>query len=396
MSVKSGKGKSGSTSAKVFVEENKDMGEMENLGIETVYDVTLQLLSSINVSQSAMENRLHLDDYGGPQCLASNLHVDLKTGLRREQVLAYRQKFGANRFPDSPIDTYWKLLAEALSDTTLVILSIASIVSLVIGIYQDPEIGWVEGAAILIAVFAVSSISAGNDYNKQLQFRDLENASAKDELCSIMRDETMDRYPVEDIVVGDILCLQTGDAVPADCIIIDNSEITTNEASLTGEGEDLKKSTRDDCFLLSSCLVVEGDDCHALVIAVGKHSQWGKIKENLRVTVSNTPLQDKLEEMTKKVRCELFSHCYFRPIAGLGSVLWPENTTDLFSPPQTNRLASSECSSQCSPSLPWSLTSGREGMVRTSLGVSSRHSSWLLQSSWSPFLKDCLLLSQLH
>ena len=273
-----------------------------NIGVETGYDVTLALLSSLNVGQAAVENRMHLDDYGGQHCLATNLGVDPKCGLRRDQVLKHRQKFGANRFPDSPIDSYWDLLYEALSDTTLVVLSISAIISLVIGIYQDPVIGWVEGAAILIAVFAVSTITAGNDYNKQLQFRDLEKSSAKDEQCSIVREETIDRYPVSDLVVGDILVLQTGDAVPADCIIMDNNQVVTNEASLTGEGDDLKKSYMEDCFLLSSCLIVEGDDCRAMVIAVGKHSQWGKIKENLRVTVTNTPLQDKLEEMTKQVR----------------------------------------------------------------------------------------------
>ena len=277
------------------------LNSIENIGVETVYEVTVALMSSLNVSQAAAENRMHLDDYGGQECLATNLGVDVKVGLRRDQVLKHRQKFGSNRFPDSPIDSYWDLLLEALSDSTLVILSIAAIISLVIGIYQDPVIGWVEGAAILIAVFAVSSISAGNDYNKQLQFRDLEKSSAKDELCSILREESVDRYPVSDIVVGDIIVLQTGDQVPADCVIVDHGDVVTNEASLTGEGDDLKKSYNDDCFLLSSCLIVEGDDCRAMVIAVGKQSQWGKIKENLRVTVTNTPLQEKLEEMTKRI-----------------------------------------------------------------------------------------------
>ena len=89
--------------------------------------------------------------------------------------------------------------------------------------------------------------------------------------------------------------------VPADCIVIDNHEVVVNEASLTGEGDDLKKSMDGDCFLLSSCLVVEGDEVRALAIAVGKQSQWGKIKENLKVVISNTPLQDKLEEMTKQI-----------------------------------------------------------------------------------------------
>jgi len=285
------------------------MGDtLGDLGVETVYEVTLKLLGSFNVSQSAAENRLHLDDYGGALCVAQNMNVDVKSGLRKDQVLLQRTKFGKNRFPDSPIDSYWTLLFDALSDTTLVILIISAVISLVIGIYEDPLIGWVEGTAILVAVFSVSSITAGNDYTKQLQFRELENSSAKDELCSIVRDESIDRYPVTEVVVGDIIVLQTGDAVPADCILLDHKEMMVNEASLTGEGEDVKKTFEEDCFLLSSSLVVEGDDCHAMVIAVGRNSQWGAIKENLRVTVTNTPLQDKLEEMTKQVNTHSHMH----------------------------------------------------------------------------------------
>ena len=311
------------------------MGDaLGDLGVETVYEVTLKLLGSFNVSQSAAENRLHLDDYGGALCVAQNMNVDVKSGLRKEQVLLQRTKFGKNRFPDSPIDSYWTLLFDALSDTTLVILIISAVISLVIGIYEDPLIGWVEGTAILIAVFSVSSITAGNDYTKQLQFRELENSSAKDELCSIVRDESIDRYPVTEVVVGDIIVLQTGDAVPADCILLDHKEMMVNEASLTGEGEDVKKTFDEDCFLLSSSLVVEGDDCHAMVIAVGRNSQWGAIKENLRVTVTNTPLQDKLEEMTKQVRetrpvsfAELFSFLSLSPSLPLS--LSPSLSTSL-------------------------------------------------------------------
>lgn len=74
-----------------------------------------------------------------------------------------------------------------------------------------------------------------------------------------------------------------------------------NEASLTGEPDDLKKSRDSDPFLLSSCLITEGEEVRAVVIGIGLHSQWGKIKANLVSESVNTPLQDKLEEMTKLV-----------------------------------------------------------------------------------------------
>lgn len=90
--------------------------------------------------------------------------------------------------------------------------------------------------------------------------------------------------------------------IPADAIILSNNVVLTNESSLTGEPDDLKKSSTGDCFLLSSCLITNGEDCRAIVIGIGSNSQWGKIKANLVSEAVNTPLQDKLEEMTTQVQ----------------------------------------------------------------------------------------------
>jgi magnesium-transporting ATPase (P-type) len=89
--------------------------------------------------------------------------------------------------------------------------------------------------------------------------------------------------------------------IPADSLICTPNTIQTNESSLTGEPDDLNKSIHKDCFLLSSCLVTKGEDCKGCVVGIGAHSQWGKIKANLVSEAVNTPLQDKLEEMTTQV-----------------------------------------------------------------------------------------------
>lgn len=89
--------------------------------------------------------------------------------------------------------------------------------------------------------------------------------------------------------------------IPADCILLEGSYVKCNESSLTGEPDDVKKTKDQDCFLLSSCLLTEGEDCKAIAIGIGPHSQWGKIKANLVTESVNTPLQDKLADMTKLV-----------------------------------------------------------------------------------------------
>lgn len=264
-------------------------------------ELTQSLLDSLNVEQAREDNRKHLDELGGIEILAKIIGVNPTTGWRHDEVQAMRQRFGTNAFPESPMDSYFTLLLRALSDGILLILIAASTVSLIIGVLTHPEDGWIEAVAIFIAIFLVSNITAGNDYSKQLQFRALEASSQNDERASVLRDGSIERINPKDIVVGDIVVLQAGDSIPADCILMDKSTVLSNESSLTGEPEDIKKTRDKDCFLLSSCLITEGEDCKALVIGIGTRSQWGKIKANLVSEAVNTPLQDKLEDMAKWV-----------------------------------------------------------------------------------------------
>lgn len=259
------------------------------------------MLDSLNVEQQRDDNRKSLDGLGGIDALVKLIGVDPAVGWSHQQVESMREAFGTNTFPETPMDSYLKLLLETLSDPIEIILIAASTVSLIIGLLTRPEDGWVESVAIFIAIFLVSNISAGNDYSKQLQFRALEKSSAADDRTSVLRGGAIERINPKDLVVGDILVLQAGDAIPADSIILDKVVVLSNESSLTGEPDDLKKTREKDCFLLSSCLVTEGEDCKALVIGIGTRSQWGKIKANLVSESVNTPLQDKLEEMAKQV-----------------------------------------------------------------------------------------------
>eukprot|EP01040_Poterioochromonas_malhamensis_P007392 gene7392-7974_t len=263
--------------------------------------LTQSVLDSLNVEQARAENRKALESLGGTDALIKMIGVNLSTGLTHKQVEDLRARFGNNEYPETPLDSYLALLFEALTDGTLMILIGAATVSLIIGVLTHPDDGWIEGSAIFIAIFLVSNISAGNDYSKQLQFRALEHSSADDERCSVLREGNIERINPRDLVVGDVLVLQAGDMIPADSIMLDHFNVLSNESSLTGEPDDLKKNANHDCFLLSSCLITEGEDCKGLVIGIGTHSQWGKIKANLVTESVNTPLQDKLEDMATNI-----------------------------------------------------------------------------------------------
>ena len=170
--------------------------------------LTQSLLNSFNVEQARKENRQALDEIGGIDALVKLIGVNLQTGLTESQVQQLRAKFGTNQYPETPLDSYLTLFLEALTDGTLLILIAAASVSLILGVVTHPEDGWIEGAAIFIAIFLVSNIAAGNDYSKQLQFRALEHSSAADERCSVLRDGKILRVNPVDLVVGDVLVLQ--------------------------------------------------------------------------------------------------------------------------------------------------------------------------------------------
>ena len=171
------------------------------------------VIDSINVPQGRAENKAILDSLrshgsSGVDALVDMVGVDITLGLTPHQIEANRTIFGTNAMPSSPTTSYFMLLIAALSDTTLLILIAAACVSFAIGYWEDPKIGWIEGAAIFIAVFLVSNISAGNDYSKELQFRALEASSAQDQRSSVFRSGRIDLINPAELVVGDIFVLQ--------------------------------------------------------------------------------------------------------------------------------------------------------------------------------------------
>lgn len=275
------------------------MAESEKLvGVQPVPQA---VLDTFNVAQERKSNMESLTKFGGVDKLIESIGVNFEDGWSDANVEKMRSAYGPNTFPESPMATFLELFIGAMGDTTLLILLAAALVSLVIGALTEPEAGWIEGVAIFIAVFLVATITAGNDYTKELQFRALEKSAQNDERASVLRGGSIQRINPNEIVIGDILVLQAGDSIPADSVMFDHSKCKVNESGLTGEPDDLKKTRSGDPFLISSCLITECEETRAVVIAVGQFSQWGKIKANLVTEAVNTPLQDKLETMTTQI-----------------------------------------------------------------------------------------------
>ena len=116
---------------------------------------------------------------------------------------------------------------------------------------EEPNIEWIEGAAILVAVCVVVLVTAFNDWSKERQFRGLQNKIDSDQTISVLRDGQIRDLPVKDILVGDICQVFYGHTIPADGIIIESNDLKIDESSLTGETDLIKKSAAEKPMLFS-------------------------------------------------------------------------------------------------------------------------------------------------
>lgn len=187
---------------------------------------------------------------------------------------------------------------------------ILATINVAIGMYKDgPAHGWIDGVAIYAAVIIIVSIASANNYSKEKQFQKLV-AKAAIEYCAVFRgsEGMTETIPVTELVVGDVIKLEQGMRIPADCILLEGIDISCDEAAMTGEPDQMEKTgiTNDnyehnpDPFLLGKTLICNGQGV-AMVCCVGNNSRSGMAEEKLQTEEDQTPLQQKLEAIANSL-----------------------------------------------------------------------------------------------
>lgn len=234
------------------------------------------------------------------QKLAQEFHlVNLAQGLTTEQVLELRQRYGENLLDKEQHDPIWKIFARQFMSFIILLLLVATVLCLVLA-------EWVEGVAIFIIVMLNASLatymekSAGDALSKL--------ASMAAPQCRVLRNGGQEMaVDATEVVPGDVVMLGTGDNVAADMRVVMSVELKANEAILTGEPEDVKKTLeavdRDEPFATNMCFAstsVTNGNGRGLVVATGMETQVGRIAEQLKRAGKGsrlTPLQRGLNKL---------------------------------------------------------------------------------------------------
>jgi len=242
--------------------------------------------------------------WGGLDTIAKELKTNLKDGLSEHNDIVHRREvFGENRTPEAPHASWLELFMGAFEDVAVIILSIAAVVALVAGLLEQfllaepghTDHNWIEGVAILAAVLIVATVTATNDYMKDIQFRKLKKQSANRKV-RVIRNGEEHAIPIFDVVVGDVVSLYRGDQISCDGLLIPGLEtLSVDESALTGE-PDAKEKDDKHPFLFSGTFIAKGSG-RMLCTSVGSSSEWGRTMALLADDHPDTPLQEKLEEL---------------------------------------------------------------------------------------------------
>lgn len=287
------------------------------------------IISGLSVDESRLDGQVTFDEATAtsanpsplkgspPQGRQLTVH-ETSVSANKDSSFADRKRiFSDNRLPERKSKSLLQLMWMAYNDKVLILLSIAAVVSLAIGIYQsidtakngngEAPVEWVEGVAIMVAIFIVVIVGSINDWQKERQFVKL-NKKKEDRYIKVIRSGKTQELSVYDILVGDIVVVDPGDIIPVDGIFIDGHNVKCDESSATGESDLLRKTPAADVFgametnassknldpfMLSGAKVTEGVG-KFLTTATGIHSAYGKTMMSLRDEGEVTPLQSKL------------------------------------------------------------------------------------------------------
>ena len=233
-----------------------------------------------------------------------------ETGLSAAEAASRLASVGPNKLDEEEKTPMWKRFFEQMADPMVIMLLVAAAISVITGFIQgEPE--WADAVIILSVVILNSVLGVVQEAKSEQALEALQEMSAAQ--SKVMRDGKLVHMPSSELVPGDIVLLEAGDSVPADCRVLESASMKIEEAALTGESVPVEKhadqialaADTDDvplgdrknmCYMGSTVVYGRG---RAVVVGTGMNTEMGKIATALTQAKKElTPLQMKLNELS--------------------------------------------------------------------------------------------------
>ena len=252
----------------------------------------------------------------------NELNAD-SAGLSSERAAERLAQYGPNKLKEAEKPGFWKRFLTQLKDPMLIILLAAAGVSALTGAIAG-ESEWAETIIILAVVLLNAVLGVLQESKAEAAIEALQTMTAA--TCKVLRDGKMAVLHSDELVPGDVVLLEAGDAVPADGRIIESASLKIEEAALTGESVPVNKmldalgaaqkqadvplgDRKNMCYMGSTVVYGRGK---AVITATGMSTEMGKIAGVLSNTKDEqTPLQRKLDELGRLLSKMVLGICVF-------------------------------------------------------------------------------------
>ncbi len=234
--------------------------------------------------------------------------IDRYTDLTDAEVLESRKKNGVNILTPPEQDPWWKEFLDKFSDPLIIILLVAGVLSIGISFYEFFGLGqdwkvFFEPIGIFVAILLATGLAFYFELKANNEFRIL-NKENDNEKVRIKRNGSETEIPRKDVVVGDIVILETGNEIPADGELLEAETLSVDESTLTGEplcakttdkAHFDKDATYPSNHVMRGTKVMEGHGVMR-VLKVGDATEMGKVFEEAQIDDSvKTPLNEQLD-----------------------------------------------------------------------------------------------------
>ncbi len=227
-------------------------------------------------------------------------------GLTDEQVLKSRIEHGVNLLTPPKRPSLWKLYLEKFEDPVVRVLLVAALFSLLISIVENE---YAETIGIIMAILLATGIGFFFEYDAGKKF-DLLNAVNEETLVKVIRNGRVQEIPRKEVVVGDIVLLETGEEVPADGALLEAISLQVNESNLTGEPVVSKTTVEADFdeeatyasnHILRGTTIVDGHGSMCVEV-VGDATEIGKVaRQSTEQSTEPTPLNIQLTKLANLI-----------------------------------------------------------------------------------------------